>query len=475
MTGNLRKSKHLFINTIITFRPTFIQSYYSKMVVNEKKINSKLNVAIIGGGLGGLALSIGLLSHRDHLNITIYESAPCFAEIGAGVASGPNAVNALGLISPDILKGYKKCATFNETRDRDNAWLTLRYGMDSRNGEGKKLDFVHHIGEKGKSLGEISELLTSEGIKRRSCVHRARFLDEMAALIPDGMAKFKKSLVSVEEMEGDSKELKLNFADGETAFADVVVGCDGIKSVTREFVVGGQSVQPEFAGIYAYRAMIPKDVAREAIGDDLALNGQLYLGYDGYMITYPVEHGDLINIVALKTKKDMEWSKERWLIPASKEEMLSDLEGFEGKLVELVSEYSSGDKWGLFHLPHPQQYYRGRVCLMGDSAHASTPHLGAGAGMAFEDAYVLSHLFEGVKNINDIEEALKAFDTVRRPRSQKLISSSKESEELLTLSHGEVGEDVGRIADKIDLLYEWVWDYDLEGSLLEAKQLSGLF
>ncbi|KAF7853058.1 hypothetical protein EAF04_010797 [Stromatinia cepivora] len=310
---------------------------------------------------------------------------------------------------------------------------------------------------------------------RRSCVHRARFLDEMAALIPDGMAKFKKNLVSVEELEGDNKELNLSFADGETAFADVVIGCDGIKSAARKYVMEGQSIEPEFAGTYAYRAMVPRDVAREAIGDDLALNGQLYLGYDEYIITYPVEHGDLINMVALKTKKNMEWDKERWLIPATKVEILSDLEAFEGELVELVSEYCTGDKWGLFHLPHPQQYYRGRTCLMGDAAHASTPHLGAGAGMAFEDAYVLSHLFGGVKNTADIEKALKAFDTVRRPRSQKLIRNSKESEELITFSHSEFGDDVGRIADEVDLLYEWVWDYDLEGSLLEAKQLSGLF
>ncbi|KAI9648173.1 hypothetical protein NHQ30_002805 [Ciborinia camelliae] len=439
-------------------------------------MNRKLNVAIIGGGLGGLALSIGLLPHRDHLNITIYEAAPQFAEIGAGVASGPNAVNALGLISPDILKGYKKCATFNETRDRDNAWLTFRHGMDSKHGDGKKLGLIYHVGEKDKPLGETFEMLDREGIRRRSCVHRARFLDEMAALIPDGMAKFRKNLVGVEDIGGDSdKRLKLTFEDGETTFADVVIGCDGIKSTTRKFVMENQSTEPKFTNSYAYRAMIPRDVAREAMGDDLALNGQLYLGYGGYMITYPVEHGKLINVVAVKRTEGIEWDKENWLIPGTKEEMLFDLEGYDEKLVHLVSEYGTRDKWGLFDLSHPQKYYRGRACLMGDAAHASLPHLGGGSGMAFEDAYVLSRLFEGVKNTGDIEKALEAYDTVRRPRSQKLIKNSKRSGEIITFSHEDFGDDVDKIPEGIDALYGWLWYYDLEGSLLEAKQLSGLF
>ncbi|KAF5872117.1 putative mannitol 1-phosphate dehydrogenase protein [Botrytis fragariae] len=437
--------------------------------------NPKLNVAIIGGGLGGLALSIGLLPYRDALNITIYEAAPKFAEIGAGIASGPNAVNALNLISPDILRGYRKCATFNETRDHDNAWLTFRYGTNSKTGDGKKMDLIHHVGEKGKPLGDISKMLIREEVRRRSCVHRARFLDEMAALIPDGMAKFKKSLASVEDPEEDNKGLKLTFEDGETVLADVVIGCDGIKSVTRKFVMRNQSIEPKFSNTYAYRAMVPRDIAREAIGDVLALNGQSYLGYDRYMISYPVEHGNLINIVALKITKDVEWDEKNWLMPATKEEMASDLEGYEEKLVELVSKYCTGDKWGLFHLPHSQKYFHGRICLMGDAAHASTPHLGAGSGMAFEDAYVLSRLFQGVKNKDDIQKALEAYDTVRRPRSQKLVEFSKKAGELISFTHDDFGDDVKRIADEIDFLYEWVWTYDLEGSLVTAKQLSGLF
>ncbi|TGO10109.1 hypothetical protein BTUL_0144g00230 [Botrytis tulipae] len=419
--------------------------------------NPKLNVAIIGGGLGGIALSIGLLPYRDALNITIYEAAPKFAEIGAGIASGPNAVNALNLISPGILRGYRKCATFNETRDHDNAWLTFRYG--------KRMDLIHHVGEKGKSLGDVSEMLKREEIRKEKL---ARFLDEMAALILNGMAKFKKSLTPEEDNEG----LKLTFEDGETVLADIVISCDGIKSVTRDFVMRNQSIEPVFSNTYAYRAMVPRDIAREAIGDALALNGQSYLGYGRYMISYPVEYGNLINLVALKTTKDVEWDEKNWLMPATREEMASDLEGYEEKLAELVSKYCTRDKWGLFHLPHSQKYFRGRICLMGDAAHASTPHLGAGSGMAFEDAYVLSRLFEGVKTKDDIQKALEAYGY---GEETELVEFSEKAGELISFTHDDFGDDVKRIADEIDSLYEWVWTYDLEGSLVEAKQLSNLF
>ena len=71
-----------------------------------------LNVAVIGGGIGGLALALGLLEH-PHMDLQVYESAPSFGEIGAGVSIGPNAQRALELISPAAKAAFDKHATSN--------------------------------------------------------------------------------------------------------------------------------------------------------------------------------------------------------------------------------------------------------------------------------------------------------------------------------------------------------------------------
>jgi salicylate hydroxylase len=87
------------------------------------------SIAIIGGGLAGLTLSIGLtcfgISHR------IYEAPKYFSEIGAGIAMGPNAVWPLALIDPRLRESYDRCATYNEREDQRELFFDLRCGMES--------------------------------------------------------------------------------------------------------------------------------------------------------------------------------------------------------------------------------------------------------------------------------------------------------------------------------------------------------
>lgn len=80
-------------------------------------------IAIIGGGLAGLTLSIGLTRHG--IKHKIYEAASTFAEIGAGIAMGPNAIGALTLIDQRIRDCYDKCATYNESEDLRDTWVRV--------------------------------------------------------------------------------------------------------------------------------------------------------------------------------------------------------------------------------------------------------------------------------------------------------------------------------------------------------------
>jgi salicylate hydroxylase len=96
-------------------------------------VPEKPSIAIVGGGLAGLTLSIGLTRHG--IPHKIYESAPAFAEIGAGIALGPNSITALELLDSRIKEGLKKCITYNEGVDAEGSGNGKEEFMEVRVGE----------------------------------------------------------------------------------------------------------------------------------------------------------------------------------------------------------------------------------------------------------------------------------------------------------------------------------------------------
>jgi salicylate hydroxylase len=109
---------------------------------------------------------------------------------------------------------------------------------------------------------------------------------------------------------------------------------------------------------------------------------------------------------------------------------------------------------------------------MGDAAHASTPHQGAGAGQAIEDAHVLAELLgdERVCSVEDVVVAFRAYDDIRRPRSQRVVTSSKENADLLCLCFDGVGDDPGRLKDTFDQRLRWLWDLDVGDQAERARE-----
>lgn len=212
-----------------------------------------------GGGIGGLALAIGL-RHQD-VPVHIYEAAPAFAEVGAGVAFGRNAMRAMSLIEPAIEAGFQRRATTNGWRDKQKTWFDVSYGMDSRNGNGKK-------------AGDLICPVTTAWEPAQGSIHRARFLDELVGLVPEGCASFGKRVEVVEETEGGAR---LRFRDGTSAEHTAVIGCDGIKSRTRKIVLGEGRAESTavFTGKYAYRGLVPMEKAVGLLGEELAQNGQM--------------------------------------------------------------------------------------------------------------------------------------------------------------------------------------------------------
>jgi salicylate hydroxylase len=422
-----------------------------------------LPIAIVGGGLGGLALAIGLL--RFGVKVHIYEASPAFSEIGAGVTFGANATTALHLIDPRLLEGFMKHATFNTDPERDSTFTTIRWGMDERRTHGTKAgDFAFHQNNTYQPQGALA------GLRMRGRIHRARLLDEMVALLPTDITSFSKSFESVEEMS--TGVLQLRFTDGTTSLASAVIGYDGIRSKVRSFVCG-PNVQAKYAHEIAMRAMVPGKEAKRALGTEMAMNSQLYCGYGGYIVTYPVEHGEFINMVAMPHDRSYTstWSQDDWTVPTSGDEVREKFKDWYSPLIDLIANYHLPSKWALFTLQHNAPYFKNRICLLGDSAHATTPHMGAGAAMAMEDAHILCHLVVAAGNTENIEAAFKAYDAVRRPRSQECIRRSTDAALTYDFMVEGVGDDMRKVEEKIKGSFQWLWHEDLEAQLSSAKKL----
>jgi salicylate hydroxylase len=280
------------------------------------------HIAVVGGGIGGLCMTVGLL--HQNISCKVYEAASAFAEIGAGVSFGPNAVQAMSLIDPAISEGYDRRATTNGWPEKLKTWFDFRIGQENWEGEAP-----------GKVGQHVANVLASDGIGQSS-VHRAHFLDELVQLVPKEIAEFGKRLESV-EAKGD--KMVLTFSDGTTAEADAVLGCDGIKSKTREIVLGrdNEASHAVFSGKYAYRGLIPMDKAIGAVGEELAVNSQMYMGKSGHVLTFPIEKGNTMNVVAFRAKNDGKWDDDQWVLPMKKEDMFSDFADWGDSVKQILS------------------------------------------------------------------------------------------------------------------------------------------
>lgn len=184
----------------------------------------------------------------------------------------------------------------------------------------------------------------------------------------------------------------------------------------------------------------------------------------------PIEQGKVVNLVAYFTKEDGRWNDEAWVRPATKEEMLASFGGWSEPVKSILSLIEKPGLWALFdHLPAATYYRKGKLCLLGDSAHASTPHQGAGAGMAVEDALILSRLLASIGSAGELESAFAAYDAVRRPRSQRLVASSRKIGEVYDFEDEIIGDNMKAMREYLEHAWDWIWNENLNRQLDMAQ------
>ncbi|WP_256673289.1 salicylate 1-monooxygenase [Pseudomonas sp. JG-B] len=415
-----------------------------------------LRVGIIGGGISGVALALDLCRH-SHLDVQLFESAPAFGEVGAGVSFGANAVRAiagLGLAEP-----YGQLADRTPEPWQD-VWFEWRRSSDA--------------GYIGASV--------APGVGQSS-VHRADFLDVLASRLPEGVARFRKRAVGVEQQGNEARVL---FTDGSEYRGDLLIAADGIKSAMRSHVlegIGAAPVAPRFTGTCAYRGLIDSQRLREAyraagVDEHLVDVPQMYLGLDGHILTFPVKQGRIINVVAFvsdRSKPNPEWPEDAsWVREASQREMLEAFEGWGDAARILLECIPAPSHWALHDLAELPGYVHGRVALIGDAAHAMLPHQGAGAGQGLEDAYFLARLL-GDPNVSqgNLDGLLAAYDALRRPRACRVQRTSWEAGELYELRDPVVGDDEQALGATLASRFDWLWNHDLDADVAQARARLG--
>lgn len=342
-------------------------------------------IAIVGGGIGGLTAGIALKAAG--FKPVIYERAPEFGEVGAGISLSPNAVKGLGSIG---------LGNFLDRKANEPLHQYLFHGL----------------------TGEILQDINRENCRETYGgpylqLHRADLMDGLVDAFGLEDCRLGKSLKGLEQSDS---EVTLAFDDGTNETADIVIGVDGLRSIIRDILF--DTPEPTFSGHVAWRALIPGHKLGPRATERTNVN---HIGAGQNLVTYPVRGTDLVNLVAL-TRADG-WVEESWNAKASPSELAKVFEGWTDYVTEAIAAIGEDDlyRWGLFIRTPLKTWVKGRVALLGDAAHPMLPYMGQGASSAIEDAVVLGRCFAQAE---DAISALEMYENARVERAAFLQAES---------------------------------------------------
>jgi salicylate hydroxylase/6-hydroxynicotinate 3-monooxygenase len=351
-------------------------------------MKKELSVAVVGAGMGGQAVAATL--RRVGFGVQVYEQAPRFARIGAGIQMMPNSMKVLrGIGIEDRLRSvaFAPCSHLN--RDGYSGELTRELPMP-------------------ESLYNAPYL----------CMHRADLHDALASAVPSEIVHLGKKLVALDQGGG---QVTLRFEDGTTASADAVVGADGVHSIVRDIVVGPDEAIHK--GRIAYRAVFP---AKLMGSFDIGLSRTKWWGTDRHIVIYYTTKAKSEVYFVTSVPEPAEWlTRESWSAKGNVKDLRAAYEGFHQDVRNVLEACPDCHKWAILEREPLPRWSDGRVVLLGDAAHPMTPYMAQGAATSIEDAAILARCLEAV-NGDDIEGAFKRYEAHRKPRTSvvQAISSA---------------------------------------------------
>ncbi len=348
----------------------------------------KLSIAVIGAGIGGLATAAAL--HRAGIDAQVYEQAPRFTQLGAGIQIGCNAMK--------VLRAFGLEPVLRAEAFYPRSWNNKEY--DS--GE-VRFDMIF-----GKSAEERYGAPYLLG-------HRGDLHAALASAVPAEAIRLDHQLAGLEQRA--DKSLKLTFANGQVAEADGVVAADGVHSLVKEILFGKD--EPNFTGRVAYRTVFPAELLNGYPIDDCTK----WWGPDRHIVIYFVKP-DRSEVYFVTSQPESGFTVESWSATGDIKELRAAFADFHPRVRKVLEACPSVHKWALVDRDPLARWCEGNVTLLGDSCHPMTPYMAQGGAMAIEDAAVLSRCLTGVDR-DGAADAFRRFEATRKPRTSRVQFSSR--------------------------------------------------
>ncbi|KAI1874299.1 uncharacterized protein JN550_002878 [Neoarthrinium moseri] len=337
----------------------------SNVSTTPEQARLKLEITIVGAGLGGIATAIAL-ARRGH-SVLILEQAPELGEVGAGIQIPPNSGRLLRKWG--VSKHLQKSAVQPES-------INFRRWQD-----GSVIGYTD-LGSEFKTLYE----------EPYQVVHRAHFHD---ALYQRAVELGVKVKLNSRVVEYDAEGAAVVLEDGSIVKSDLVIAADGVKSVARSLIHPQGNHEPRLSGFAAYRATV--DVSKMRSDPEIAqiierpsLN--IWIGEDRHIMTYTIAGGNSFNMVL--SHKDLS-DPSTWVQESAVENMKKEFSGWDPKLI-----------------------------ILGDAAHAMLPYMSEGAAMAVEDGAAIAVAINRLHSTKELRFALKTFEVERIKRSGDMVDAS---------------------------------------------------
>jgi 6-hydroxynicotinate 3-monooxygenase len=339
-------------------------------------MDRKTRIAVVGAGLGGMTVA-GFLQ-RAGFSVTIYEQAPAFSRIGAGIILSANVTKVLrrlGLEQMVVDIGIKADCYISRAWDTGETMYKIEFDAESEARFGGPYANIHR--------GDLHAVLEKG--------------------VAPGSIAFNHRLVALDETRD---AIGLVFDNGARVEADIVIGADGVNSKVREYLLGLEP--PRYIGMAAHRAIFPTAALRGFKIPDCTK----WWGPDRHILVYfMTSRRDEVYVIGVVPRA--RWESEAAWLPSSRDALFEGFGNFHADLRRVLEVTTDVTVWPIFDRERNDRWSGGRIVLLGDVCHPMRPFMAAGGAMAIEDAAILSRC---LAQFDQRDEAYRWYEATRIDR-----------------------------------------------------------